>query len=740
MNSVSTRQSAPSEQADEALRRIEAWIEQQREQRKLTFADGRLLAVAERDGLTAEYGYDTAGDLTSIIEDCGETAFEYDAQRRLVRVRHLDGQFTAYFYGENDRLAAVEDRGLRHEFEHDEAGRLITVRRGNAGAAVYRYDQRGRVVEARTATISTAQEFDAAGRIAAIHQTLDGVRLTLRFEYDAASRLAAQWLPGSHEPIRYAWDERGRPATVRRGEELIAGFEYIEQEKFCRARFANGVSTDSWSDAIDGRLRRERIAEGNVRLLERELDYDATGQLRSDGLRSYEYDSQGRLAGAEDRKTGARWSYGYDASGNQLFSDSPAKLSYDGWGRLIAKREPEAETVYRYDDAGQLTEALRNGETVARFAYDHKGRLAVSQSRVRTERFLYGAADELFAVTGEAGQPLRLFVRTPFGCLAEIHGAAESGELLFRHDDERGVCRLLTDARGEIVAEPRIDPFGAPISPEAVHAPHSFGGRLWFAEVGLYYFGARWYDPKLARFLTPDSYTARPDDARMVNALGDASAQAAWREQLLPEWLKLPQCRQAYAYCGNDPVNCVDPNGHWSFGGALLSVLGALWTLPNTLFGLLVEITCLVGEVIRWLVWLVTAGNVTWATPGFDVAASGRLNAFALVFSGGWLGSFSDLLGITFGNVFFVYKDWRQHPKLASGVNVSPPAYNGAVSFPISEALYEHELRHTNQYGWFGPFFHLGLPLWGVYVWDVILSRGYENAWTERDAREHGGF
>src|SRR5205823_4492562 len=142
---------------------------------------------------------------------------------------------------------------------------------------------------------------------------------------------------------------------------------------------------------------------------------------------------------------------------------------------------------------------------------------------------------------------------------------------------------------------------------------------LWYAEIGLLYFGARWYDPDLGRFLTPDSYTGAPDDLRLVNPLRPGSQQAAARAEILGEWLKQPRVRNPYAFCANDPVGRVDPNGHWSFGGVLLSLLGAIWTLPNTLFGLLVEITCLVGEVVRWLVWLVTLGHVSWETPGFDV-------------------------------------------------------------------------------------------------------------------------
>jgi hypothetical protein len=241
----------------------------------------------------------------------------------------------------------------------------------------------------------------------------------------------------------------------------------------------------------------------------------------------------------------------------------------------------------------------------------------------------------------------------------------------------------------------------------------------------------------MGRFLTPDTYTGGPDDVRLVNPLNLGGEQVRLRGQILGEWLKQPRVRNATAFCSNDPVGHVDPNGHWSFGGVLLMLLGVIWTLPTTLFGILVEITCLVGEVIRWLVFLFSFGHASWETPGFDAAASGRLNAFALVFSGGWLGSFSGMLGITFGNVFFVYKEWEKSPYIAALPDpIFPPAYEGKVSIPRQRMLYEHELRHTNQAGWFGPFFHFGLPLFGFYEWDLIV-KGYRNAWTERDARAH---
>ena len=426
-------------------------------------------------------------------------------------------------------------------------------------------------------------------------------------------------------------------------------------------------------------------------------------------------------------------------------SGATTDVMHDRWGRLTAKLGPKAAWTYRYDDAGHLQEVRRDGATVACFLYDHKGRLVLADFGTYVERYLYGPADELLAITDAAGQPLRLFVRTPLGVLAEVNGPLGSGALFYRHQDEQGTLRLVTDSAGEVVGKFAYSPFGEPTDidtqgfagdePEACRP--ALAGRLWYTEIALVYCGARWYDPALGRFLTPDPYTGAPDDVRLLNPLYPSSRQAAARGEILAAWLKQPRVRNPYTFCANDPVGRVDPTGHWSFGGVLLTLLGVIWTLPNTLFGLLVEITCLIGEVIRWLVWLATAGHVSWETPGFDVAASGHLNAFALVFTGGWLGSFSSLLGITFGNVFFVYKDWRNSPHMTSQPDpIHPSAYGGAVAIPREQMLYEHELRHTNQYGWLGPFFHLGLPLFGVYEWQVILD-GYQNSWLERDARAH---
>ena len=696
---------------ESALSRLEGWLAEEGRSRSVQSAGDLLESVNEAGRGLCRYEWNGAGDLVRITEADGSSKnYEYDEQRRLTFVRHSDGSVSRYRYDGAGRLAEIDSREQRRRFEYDELGRPCIAHRGNAGAVVYRYDAQGRVVEYRTAVISCEQEYDADGRVVLLRQTLGGVSLEIRQQYDAKGRLARMILPGAL--IDYEWEKKGRPVRVLANGSELAQFEYSDSEKTTRIVLSNGVVESSRADRIDGRPVTQEWSRNEKVLGALAYSYTAAGKIASNGLVDYSYDGAGRLKQAECHGAAGGWRCDYAAMRNGI-----APL-HDG---------------YTFDEAGQLTEVRRDGELIAQFSYDGKGRVALMRTCDGTERYLYGPSDELLAVTDANGTPLRQYVRTPLGCLAELAGE----ETHFYHQDERGASHFVTDNRGELVATHICDPYGVPLAQSSL--PPWFAGRIWNPVVELYYFGARWYDPRMRAFLTPDTYTAAPDDERLMNPLLNGAEQVWLRGELLRDWLRHPRSRNLYAFCSDDPVNCVDPNGHWSFGRVLLMILGAIWTLPNTIFGLLIEITCLVGEVVRWLVWLVTAGNVSWATPGFDVAASGRLNAFALVFKGGWLGSFSSLLGITFGNVFFVYKDWESDPTLGGGGDVSPTAYGGSVTFPVHDALYEHELRHTVQYGWFGPFFHLGLPVFGIYEWDVILH-GYRNSWLESNARAYGGI
>ena len=72
---------------------------------------------------------------------------------------------------------------------------------------------------------------------------------------------------------------------------------------------------------------------------------------------------------------------------------------------------------------------------------------------------------------------------------------------------------------------------GVPQAPAGV----GYTGHVYDEQVGLIYAGARWYDPKVGRFLSPDSVRFAADDTTSFNR---------------------------YAYVGNDPLSWIDPDGN----------------------------------------------------------------------------------------------------------------------------------------------------------------------------------
>ncbi|NLF19664.1 MAG: RHS repeat-associated core domain-containing protein [Lentisphaerae bacterium] len=94
-----------------------------------------------------------------------------------------------------------------------------------------------------------------------------------------------------------------------------------------------------------------------------------------------------------------------------------------------------------------------------------------------------------------------------------------------------------------------FDGTGAELTASAVGNPFGFACKRYDPTTALCHFGARWYDPALGRFLSPDP-------------LGFVDGP------------------NRYAYCAGDPVNFVDP---WGLCAELTSLdrLRALWALTR---------------------------------------------------------------------------------------------------------------------------------------------------------------
>jgi len=110
----------------------------------------------------------------------------------------------------------------------------------------------------------------------------------------------------------------------------------------------------------------------------------------------------------------------------------------------------------------------------------------------------------------------------------------------FFHYDARGHCTLQTDASGNIAEQYEYDAFGYPYFFDASgnqigYWPWGnrflFTGREWLADLKLYDYRNRLYQPELGRFMQPDPKEFGAGDYNL------------------------------YRYCHNDPINKTDPTG-----------------------------------------------------------------------------------------------------------------------------------------------------------------------------------
>ncbi len=72
-----------------------------------------------------------------------------------------------------------------------------------------------------------------------------------------------------------------------------------------------------------------------------------------------------------------------------------------------------------------------------------------------------------------------------------------------------------------------------------------FTGQQFDEGTGLYYYGARYYDPLIGRFISADTIIPNPAN---------------------------PQCFNRYTYCLNNPLKYTDPTGHFAICGIVITV------------------------------------------------------------------------------------------------------------------------------------------------------------------------
>ena len=222
--------------------------------------------------------------------------------------------------------------------------------------------------------------------------------------------------------------------------------------------------------------------------------YDPLNQLVKEAETTYAFDSFGNPSDCEVNDC------------NQVLTSQDATFHYDADGNLTRRNSPEGEIAYRYDALGRLIQLTTSSKTVT-YGYDPLSRLLFKKTEYPwwgSEQlfYLYDQETEI-GTTNKYGEILQLKV-LGLGTYGDI-GAAVAIELeseVFAplHDFNGNIIALLS-MRDKIVESYDIDAFGK--EPKAsTRNPWHFCSKR--AEEGLIFFGLRFYDPSLGRWISPD--------------------------------------------------------------------------------------------------------------------------------------------------------------------------------------------------------------------------------------------
>jgi RHS repeat-associated protein len=414
----------------------------------------------------------------------------------------------------------------------------------------------GRLTSSTDQSGSTALNYDALGRLIGKQRSVQcgsspcpGSPYAFAYGYDEGGRLRWKQFPdgdaiGSEsDPITY--DGAGRMQTIPG----IARAEYRPNGSPSLLQFSNSTKTVFTPDSLD-RLRhiQSSSSSGGKSVIIQDTDYglDPLGRATTETsftdvavpweqseAWSFHYDDLDRLDGASESSSGYALTCHYDALGNMTNNSGLGDYTYPKPG----ERRPHAvsnigNTAYSYDDNGDMTQSgsltiqydgARRATNIgdASMEYDADGR------RIKK------VAGSTTTVYPEDGYEVANGVATKYISLGgRVVAMREGSATRWLHTDRLGSVRYVTDPTGTVIGARRYYPFGdqraatGPVASIGYTAEHQ-------DESGQIYLNARYFDPRIGRFTSPDPILST---RRLVGL-------------------------NAYAYAFNDPINRMDPSG-----------------------------------------------------------------------------------------------------------------------------------------------------------------------------------
>jgi RHS repeat-associated protein len=145
----------------------------------------------------------------------------------------------------------------------------------------------------------------------------------------------------------------------------------------------------------------------------------------------------------------------------------------------------------------------------------------------------------LLEINPSGGSIMKTYVYANSQILAQHNGNYNAPRFFYLHD-RLGSVRLVINSAGDVNDTCTYNPFGEMFAAECNEDTENnfkFIDQCYDSEIGQYYLRARMYDPQLMRLTSRDPLFGK---------------------------FEQPMSLHKYLYCGNNPINFIDPQGLWT--------------------------------------------------------------------------------------------------------------------------------------------------------------------------------
>ena len=492
---------------------------------------------------TTSYQYDLTGNLVKETDANGKvTTYQYDDLNRLTKTTYPDTTYGTKTYDNDGNLKSLTDpKGDKIAYSYDALNRLTTITYPDSSTVSYTYDSAGNRLT-KTDTGSTGYyTYDTMNRLTNETDLISSAKYQVLYTYDKASNiLSVKYPDGSTDSFTY--DALNRVSRMNGGS---MNFTYTLDDKISTIKYGNGVQTTYSYNNRDMPTRILALS-GSTKEMDLNYTYDAVGNVQSInnenytndwlnrvstsagpwGSISYKYDGAGNIVSITQNSV--KTTYGYSTY-NRLTSVGSATLTYDNNGNLVKLVNGSTTWQYSYDYENRLATVKNNNVTVQTNTYDSDGRRVEAVQGGQTTVYVYEGKDLIYEKNTGSGAVDKYYYAN--GLM--LDETCECGYSYYYLNDALGSVRQVMQSTNLLYSSD-YKPFGANYQKDG-QTYFQFSGKPIDGSTGLYYFGARFYNPSMQRFITEDTFPGIKDD---------------------------PQSLNRYAYVEDNPLSRTDPTGN----------------------------------------------------------------------------------------------------------------------------------------------------------------------------------